>query len=321
MVEVGTLDGRLIADASLRIGGIKLRPDNPFTWASGYRMPIYNDNRMLLGSHAHRQLVTDALVDIVKEEGFAFDFIAGTSTAGIAPAASLANRLEVPLVITHDGVQYVFPIRPSIDVALATAVAATAPFGIPYGVTMANAHEAPFLYVRERPKAHGMRQQVEGCFDAVPDGYIHPFLDLKRGGKYGSVKALRDEGFTVGIRVLRDVSDEVHRINVAGMDGLVIEDLISTGGSSAKEVQALRDAGATVPGCVAIFSYDLEKAQDAFGTLPEACTVRAALTYDTLLDAAVEQGYIDSGQLGLLREWRRDPFGWGAKHGFPKVEK
>ena len=91
--------GEQIAKASLEIKSIKLSPDDPFTWASGYRMPIYNDNRMLLGDYNHRMLVTNAFKDLIEAENISFDYIAGTSTAGIAPATSVANHYKVPLLI------------------------------------------------------------------------------------------------------------------------------------------------------------------------------------------------------------------------------
>ena len=87
-----------IARISLDTGAIKLNPKNPFLWASGYRMPIYNDNRLLLGNSKHRQLITKGFQSILNDKNISIDVIAGNATAGIAPATSLANLMETPLI-------------------------------------------------------------------------------------------------------------------------------------------------------------------------------------------------------------------------------
>ena len=236
-----------IARRSLDIGAIKLSPEKPFQWASGYFMPIYNDNRMHLFHPQNRTLIANAFSDVIKqvskqESRVPFEVIAGTSTAGIAPAALLAHMAQLPLV-----------------------------------------------YVRDKPKEHGLRNMIEG-------------LDA-------------DKDFE-GKRVL------------------VIEDLISTGGSSVKTVQAVRDANGSCDHCFSIFNYGLKEAQDMFaGTVsydkksPEqpklnpACNVTSLVGYDRLLEIAIETGYLKPEQIDLLREWREDPFKWGEKHGFPQAKK
>ncbi len=214
-----------LARISLAIGSIRLKPDAPFRWASGYRMPIYNDNRMLLASSGHRRLVAGAFEELVLQTGIAFDFIAGTATAGIPHATSLADRLELPLA-----------------------------------------------YVRSASKGHGMGNRIEG------------------------------------------VSGE-HALS--GKTVLLVEDLISTGGSSIAAVQALREAGAQVPVCLAIFSYGLEKARMAFDALDPPCRCIPILEYDDLVSVALEEGSIDETGEQRLREWREAPFEWGARYGFP----
>ena len=104
-----------IAARGLNINAIKLRPDDPFTWASGYKMPIYNDNRMFLFYPQHRRLIADSFVEILGDLNDRFEVIAGTSTAGIPPATLLADRLNKPLI-----------------------------------------------YVRDKPKDHGLKNQIEG---------------------------------------------------------------------------------------------------------------------------------------------------------------
>ena len=136
-----------IAKLTLSTGAIKLDPENPFLWASGYRMPIYNDNRLLLGNSKHRQLIAEGFRSILNNKNISIDVIAGTATAGIAPATSLANLMETSLI-----------------------------------------------YVRPTPKGHGMQNQIEG-------------------------------------------------ILLANQKVAVIEDLISTGGSALKAINAIRNAG------------------------------------------------------------------------------
>lgn len=220
--------GERVALAGLEIGAIKLNPDNPFTWASGFRMPIYNDNRRFLFEDAHRELVTRGLYDLVFEQ-LDPDVIAGTSTAGI-----------------------------------------------PWGTLLADRTGANFVYIRDKPKAHGLRNQIEG-------------IDSES-----------------------DLSDR--RV-------LVIEDLISTGGSSARAVQAVRNAGGNCGYCFSIFDYGLDKAREEFGALSPECRTKSVLTYDILLDVAKRYGFIDKAQESMLGEWRLDPFGWGVRHGFAKEDK
>ncbi|MBT6661576.1 MAG: orotate phosphoribosyltransferase, partial [Nitrospina sp.] len=157
-----------IAKISLETGAIKLEPETPFLWASGYYMPIYNDNRLLLGSSKHRQLIAEGFKDIIISKNIEVDVIAGTATAGIPPATSLANLLGAPLI-----------------------------------------------YARSNQKEHGMKNQIEG--------------------------------------ILRENQKVV-----------VVEDLISTGGSALKAVSAIRKAGGNVDHCLSIFSYGFSKAIEQF---------------------------------------------------------
>lgn len=221
--------GREIARVALHIKAIKLNPENPFQWASGHRMPIYNDNRMFLFYPDYRKLITNAFEQLIKNEQIPYDIIAGTSTAGISPGTLLADRFN-----------------------------------------------APFIYIRDKPKDHGLRNQIEGI-DAEKD--------------------------------------------LEGRIVTVVEDLISTGGSSAKAVQAVRDANGKVEYCLSIFNYGLDEAVRIFESLNPRCEVRSLSNYDILLKVAKETGYLTKEQILLLEEWRADPFGWGEKHGFPKVEK
>jgi orotate phosphoribosyltransferase len=221
--------GRRIAEFGLTIGAIKLNPGNPFQWASGYRMPIYNDNRMFLFHPEMRRTIAQGLADIIQDRGIAPEVVAGTATAGIPHGALLADLLSLP-----------------------------------------------YIYIRDKPKGHGLKNRIEGLdADADLDG-----------------------------RVV-----------------VVIEDLISTGGSSARAVEAVREANGLAQWCLSIFSYGLEKAAEEFHALDPPCEFTSLLTFPVLLDVAKTGGFLTEEQIGLLAEWREDPFGWGEEHGFPKAGK
>ena len=219
---------RSIAEKGLSIGAIKLNPNSPFQWASGFRMPIYNDNRMFLFYPEMRQVIAQGLADIVAERGIESEVVAGTATAGIPHGAILSDLLSLP-----------------------------------------------YIYIRDKPKGHGLRNRIEGI-DAESD--------------------------------------------LGGRKVVVIEDLISTGGSSARAVEAVREANGDCCWCLSIFSYGLEKAAECFEALQPQCEFDSLLTFPILLDVARTGGFLSEDQIRLLSEWREDPFGWGEKHGFPKVE-
>lgn len=201
-----------VAEKLLQINAVKLNPQNPFTWASGIKSPIYCDNRLVLSFPAVRTFVIQAFVD--KAAQFEpFDIVAGVATAGIPHGALLADRLE-----------------------------------------------KPFIYVREKTKSHGRQNQIEGnIFD--------------------------------GARVL------------------LIEDLISTGGSSLKAVETLREAGCTVVGVLAIFSYGFQKAEDVFQAAD--CPFETLSNYNTLVEKAITMQYISTKDLETLESWRVSPTEWG----------
>lgn len=219
--------GRKIAKQGLEIGAIKLRPDDPFQWASGYRMPIYNDNRMFLFHPESRRSIAQGLAGIVEDRGIAPEVVAGTATAGIPHGALLADLLSLP-----------------------------------------------YIYIRDKPKGHGLKNRIEGV-DAESD--------------------------------------------LGGRRVVVIEDLVSTGGSSARAVEAVREANGVANWCVSIFSYGLSKAAEQFAALDPPCEYTSLLTFPVLLEEAQSGGFLTEEQIALLAAWREDPFGWGEKHGFPKV--
>lgn len=211
-----------LARAALNIQAIRFSPDNPFTWASGYRMPIYNDNRMFLGNFKHRSLIRSGFQALIAKHQLTPNVIAGTATAGIAPAATLADALQLPLI-----------------------------------------------YVREKAKAHGLENQIEG--------------------------------------ILRPAEKAV-----------LIEDVISTGGSSIRALTAIRDAGGQVHHCLAIYDYGFQAAADEFKR--NDCTLLSVLNFDILLDVVRTENYLTPTQLKELDAWRLDPFGWGEQRGFKRKE-
>jgi orotate phosphoribosyltransferase len=216
-----------IARAALEIEAIKLRPDDPFTWASGYRMPIYNDNRLLLGFPAHRSLIAAAFEALVIEKGFQADFIAGIPTAGIPHGVLLADRLNLP-----------------------------------------------FIYGKKTAKDHGMERRVEG------------------------------------------ISSENQ---LKGKKILLVEDLISTGKSSAQSATLYQAIGSEVIACISIFTYGFSKAVDCFSEI--GVSAFSLLDFPTLIGFVKKERYFSDEQSDILAEWQNDPFSWGEKHGFPKVEK
>lgn len=202
-----------VASFLLDLEAVKLRPHQPFTWASGWKSPIYCDNRVTLSYPAVRQFLKESLFDLYKEHFFDVSAIAGVATAGIPMASLLADEASLPL-----------------------------------------------LYVRSAPKGHGMENLIEG--------------------------RLHDQA------------------NVA-----VVEDLISTGGSSLKAVAALTAAGAEVAGMLALFTYGFEQATTAFG---QAKVKLATLSdYNTLIKVAVDKKLVEEADLELLNNWRLAPDRWG----------
>jgi orotate phosphoribosyltransferase len=202
-----------IAQSLLSIQAIKLQPAAPFTWASGWKSPIYCDNRVTLSHHAIRTFIRDEFVNIIKNQYPGVEVIAGVATGAIAQGALVAQEMQ-----------------------------------------------KPFVYIRSSAKGHGMENLIEG--------------DIK-----------------------------------PGQTVVVVEDLISTGGSSLKAVEALRAAGCQVLGMVAIFSYQFQTSIDNFASANVALTTLS--NYSALVDLALETKYIDAAQFEALKSWRIDPANWG----------
>ena len=206
---------KIIAQKLLQINAIKLSPQNPYTWASGIKSPIYCDNRVTLSYPSIRTNIKKSFAELSKNFD-AFDHISGVATAGIAHGALLADYLEMP-----------------------------------------------FSYVRSSAKKHGRQNKIEG--------------EIAANSKI-----------------------------------LVIEDLISTGGSSIAAVEDLRDNGHEVVGVLAIFSYEFEKAVNNFRD--SNCKFATLSNYSTMLEEALNENYITEEQSKVLGDWNSNPEGWYDKN-------
>ncbi len=205
----------LVAEKLLKISAIKLQPNNPFVWASGWNSPIYTDNRKTLSYPELRNFIKIELSRVIMENFTAPDAVAGVATGAIAQGALVADEL-----------------------------------GLPY------------VYVRSTPKDHGLENLIEGT--------------LKPGQKV-----------------------------------VVIEDLVSTGGSSLKAVEAIRNAGCEVVGMVAIFTYGFPVAVKRFNDA--GVKLITLSNYNSMLEAAIDIDYIKNEDLETLKEWRKDPANWVHK--------
>ncbi|MEK3683440.1 orotate phosphoribosyltransferase [Paenibacillus sp. FSL R10-2736] len=203
-----------VARYLLEIGAVALRPQEPFTWTSGIKSPIYCDNRLTLSFPVVRNYIAEAFAELIRSSYPDAEVIAGTATAGIPHAAWVADKLGLPMA-----------------------------------------------YIRDKAKGHGKQNQIEGL--------IAP-----------------------------------------GQKVIVIEDLISTGGSSIKAAQAVQEAGGLPLAVLAIFSYELDRAVDAFAAAD--IPLQSLSNYSTLIDVALAQGTIADSDVALLQSWRKDPAAFGV---------
>ncbi|WP_449539953.1 orotate phosphoribosyltransferase [Ferdinandcohnia sp. Marseille-Q9671] len=201
-----------IAGYLLDIGAVFLRPNEPFTWSSGIKSPIYCDNRMTLSFPHVRKEIAKGLAKLITEHYPEAAVIAGTATAGIPHAAWVSDELNLPM-----------------------------------------------CYVRSKAKAHGKGNQIEG--------------KVTKGQKI-----------------------------------VVVEDLISTGGSAITAAEALREAGCEVVGIVAIFTYQLPAAEESFKKAN--ITAHTITDYSTLLDVALEKKVVTESDIDSLKSWRQNPAEW-----------
>ncbi|MDR2791610.1 MAG: orotate phosphoribosyltransferase [Tannerellaceae bacterium] len=206
---------RLVAEKLLKIKAVKLQPANPFTWASGWRSPIYCDNRKTLSYPEIRTFIKLELARVINEDYPAADAIAGVATGAIAQGALVADLLNLP-----------------------------------------------FVYIRSTPKDHGLENLIEG--------------ELKAGSRV-----------------------------------VVLEDLVSTGLSCLKAVEAVRNFGCDVIGMVAIFTHGFPVAAEKFRAAKVPLTTLS--NYDAVIEEALRTDYIGPADVETLQEWRKDPSNWQPK--------
>lgn len=202
-----------VAKDLLEIKAVFLSPNEPFTWASGIKSPIYCDNRITMSYPKIRKEIAKGLASTIKVTYPDVEVIAGTATAGIPHAAWVSEILDLPMV-----------------------------------------------YIRSKAKDHGKGNQIEG------------------------------------------------RIT-EGQKMVIIEDLISTGGSVLEAVEAAKREGADVLGVAAIFTYELPKGKQNFED--KGVKLSTLSNYSTLIDTAVKMNYVSQADTALLHEWREDPENWG----------
>lgn len=207
---------KLVAEKLLQINAIRLNLQNPFTWASGWRSPIYCDNRRILSFPYVRDFMKSEMSNVIFEGFPDAQLIAGVATGGIAHGALVADQLKLP-----------------------------------------------FVYVRSGAKGHGLGNRIEGV--------------LEKGQKT-----------------------------------VVVEDLVSTGGSSLEACRALREAGAEITGLVSVFNYGFPVAEEAFAEA--GIPVHSLSNYDVLIGVACEKGIVSAEQMEILSAWRRSPQTWEAPH-------
>lgn len=198
-----------VASYLLDIKAIKLEPTHPFTWASGWKSPIYCDNRKTLSYPEVRSYIKEQFAALVREKYPEVEVVAGVATGAIAQGVLVAQELDLP-----------------------------------------------FIYIRSSAKSHGLENLIEG--------------EYKSGQKV-----------------------------------VVIEDLVSTGGSSLQAVEALSNAGCEVLGMLAIFTYGFQKAVDNFEKA--GCQLTTLSNYNAMIDLALKTGYIQEDQVEKLKEWRLSP--------------
>ena len=201
-----------VAEFLLQIKAVKLQPNNPFQWSSGWNSPIYCDNRKVLSYPKVRTFVRQTFVSAITEYYGEPDMIAGVATGGIAIGALIAEEMGIP-----------------------------------------------FIYVRSSAKAHGMQNQIEGAYEK-------------------------------------------------GQNVVVIEDLISTGGSSIKAIEALREGGLEIKGLAAIFTYGFDVAIKNFKDAE--CDFITLSNYDLLIEQAVADNYVTSEDVESLSNWKTNPENW-----------
>lgn len=299
-----------IALAALRIKAIEISLDKPYTWSSGWKCPIYTDNRKHLGYPENRALIIDALIQKITDEGIIVDGILGTTTAGIPWGTLLADKMGIPIFILDDRQPYCFPWQgnPSPNIG-ADIIATSAPFGLPAGIRLAHLANKPFIYVRARAKDHGLKNTIEGVYEPGKSVCFLTSSDTKLEERKSTLVA---SGLFVPLTY--EKWDIMRKASLAGLRLLVVDDLTSTNGSALEEAGTARRLGAQVSDILSIFSYGFPVAS----AKAAAANIRAhsLCTYADVLAVVVEQGgeLFSDNNVRLLKEWNADPVTWSKNY-------
>lgn len=278
--------------------------EEPYKWACGMSMRIYNDNRMMLGNFKHRLRIARGFIKLIHEEGIHPDFIIGTMTSGIAPAASVAQFLKKKLLINYKGEYFIFEPKLWNKEVLKVfenegnnpnLIISTSPFAIPHGVQYANKLGIGFAYTREA-KDHGKKQPIEGIIKpGMRFIYVHEEIQGEKIREL--IKALEEE-FNLkcvgSLEITHGYKKVLSADEITGKVAVTIEDLFSTGGSSAVEVHEARQAGLICNHCFSIFSYDFKCSKKQYSgemniskkdfKLSEPCEIDSLLLFPVLLE-------------------------------------
>lgn len=305
--------GRMIAGMALDKGAFKLRPDDPFKWASGYKMPVYNDNT-LLGYSSARALISAGMFNIMKDESMKPDFIAGVLTSGVPPATSLAQLKGIPLAMARDDEVLLFSnelidaLSPKSDLFdKVDAIFGVAPYSIPFAVNLADKLSLPFCYVRPEAKDHGMGNRIEGKFQK---GWKIHLMDnwLDTGYLNDTVNYLESEGLKVTSMKSRMLPLECLHDTLEGKTVLPVENVVSFGGSSLAEIRHFRQHyGAKIGDLLTAYTYGFQEMYERLWG--NNIGLHAVYDFDNILSEAKVRGDIDYDQLKTLLQWRKDPKG------------
>jgi orotate phosphoribosyltransferase len=281
--------------------------EEPYKWACGMSMRIYNDNRMLLGNFNHRKMIADGFINLIKQKNIHPDFIIGTVTSGIAPAASVAQFLGKKLLINHEGNYFLYPailyekklvkqFKNYCDIVITNS-----PMAIPYGIQYANQLGVSFAYMRT-PKDHGKKLPIEGI---VKEGmrfiFMHTYEDSVLVEQSKSTLEEDYKLFSRGSLYVGHAHYQIHPEDITGDVSVVVEDLLSTGGSAALEVYKARKFGLICNGCFSIFSYGFDCLKKQFSgeneigdkgiKLSLECKIDSLLTFPTLMEVIKEKKF------------------------------
>ena len=289
----------------------------PYIWACGLPMWIYNDNRMMLGNYRHRSKITRGFSFLLKERNINPDFIIGTASSGIAPAASLAQSLGKELLINIDSDFYSFKkdlhLEQGIRESEADLIISTSPSAIPYGVQHANKLGIGFAYVRSEKKDHGKGQLIEGNIKpGMKFFFIYNEKTLEEIDEITKSLEVEFKIKLLGSMRLKDLHIKMSSEELKGKKAVVIEDLFSTGGSSTFQVHLAREAGMICNHCFSIFSYGFSCLRKQFSgeinignkevKLSTPCEIDSLLTFPTLLKVIIQGQFYPMEKIEAMKE-------------------